>query len=64
MPLDYDEAKRFFAEKMAADWFGHGRFESAVFHTAQHIWELAETAGYDRAVADLQSSGGKPMLSS
>lgn len=33
--LDYNEAKRFFAEKLAADLEGKGRIESAAFHTVK-----------------------------
>lgn len=38
--LDYDKVKRFFADKIANDWLGHGRFESAMFHTAEFIHEM------------------------
>lgn len=42
--LDYEEAKRFYATKLAEDVEGHGRMESAFFHTIRYAYEkgLAE----------------------
>lgn len=37
--LDYERAKDFFWAKLADDRHGHGRMESAFFHTAQWIFK-------------------------
>jgi hypothetical protein len=37
--LDYDRVKAFFAEKLAGDFAGRGRFESAFFHTVRMCYE-------------------------
>ena len=37
--LDYDRVKAFFADKLASDFAGRGRFESAFFHTVQMCYE-------------------------
>ena len=37
--LDYERAKDRFFEKLAADRHGRGRMESALYHTAQWIFE-------------------------
>lgn len=37
--LDYDRVKAFFADKLAGDFQGHGRFESAFFHTVRMCYE-------------------------
>ena len=37
--LDYDRVKHFFADKLASDFAGRGRFESAFFHTVQMVYE-------------------------
>jgi hypothetical protein len=50
MPLNYDDAKKYFADKIGADWFGKGRMESVFFHTAQWIWEQ----GYNEGLKDGQ----------
>lgn len=39
MSFDYDEAKRFFVNKLATDLEGKGRMESALYHTAKMIYE-------------------------
>lgn len=43
--LDYEYAKRFYATKLAEDVAGHGRMESALYHTVRYAYErgLAET---------------------
>ena len=45
MPLNYDDAKKYFADKIGADWFGKGRMESAFFHTAQWIYDQGHVDG-------------------
>lgn len=37
--LDYEEVKDFFFHKLESDRFGKGRMESALFHTAQFIFD-------------------------
>ena len=37
--LDYSDVKRKFAEKLAADPDGVGRFESAFYHTMKWVYE-------------------------
>ena len=39
MPLDYEQAKKFFNDKLTQDLVGHGRLESAMYHTAMWIYE-------------------------
>ena len=41
-PLDYDMVKQYFAEKLAADFAGQGRFESAFYHTIKFVYERAQ----------------------
>jgi len=36
--LDYEAVKDFFYEKLTHDRTGHGRMESALYHTAQWIF--------------------------
>lgn len=43
--LDYNVVKRFFAEKLASDFAGHGRFESAFYHTVRMVFEAGLKAG-------------------
>ena len=43
--LDYTMVKRFFAEKLASDFAGHGRFESAFYHTVRMVFEAGLKAG-------------------
>lgn len=40
--LLYENAKKFFADKLAADCTGHGRFESAFFHTIKKVHDDAQ----------------------
>lgn len=39
MPLDYEQAKKFFNDKLTNDLEGKGRVESALYHTAMWIYE-------------------------
>ena len=39
--LDYEAVKRFYFEKGAADHRGHGRLESAFYHTIQFVYGWA-----------------------
>ncbi|MCU0810149.1 MAG: hypothetical protein MUE59_03785 [Thiobacillaceae bacterium] len=41
-PLDYEQVKRFFAEKLASDFAGQGRVESAFYHTIKYVYERAQ----------------------
>jgi hypothetical protein len=36
--LDYNEVKRFYAEKLAQEITGRGRIESAFFHTLKMVY--------------------------
>lgn len=48
MALDYSDVKRFFADKLANDPDGIGRFESAFYHTMKFV--------YGKGVQDGQES--------
>jgi hypothetical protein len=37
--LDYEEVKEFFAKKLAEDFKGRGRFESAFYHTVVRAYK-------------------------
>lgn len=37
--LDYLEVKKFYAEKLAKDFAGTGRIESAFYHTIRMVYE-------------------------
>jgi hypothetical protein len=37
--LDYDECKKIYAEKIASDWSGRGRMESAFFLAIRFAYE-------------------------
>ena len=56
--IDYEAVKKHFADKLAADFAGQGRFESAFYHTIKmvhdtaHEQTLAESAS---RIAALQS---------
>jgi hypothetical protein len=52
--LDYEEAKRFFHEKLGNDHFGQGRMESAFYHTAQWIWLHGHREGVLEAVQKVE----------
>lgn len=57
MAFDYDEAKRFFVNKLATDLEGKGRMESALYHTAKMIYEagaLDADAARDAKIAELE----------
>jgi hypothetical protein len=41
-PLDYEQVKRYFAEKLASDFAGQGRFESAFYHTIKYVYDRAQ----------------------
>lgn len=41
--LDYEDVKRFYAEKLVEDLRGHGRMESAFFHTCVYAFERGLT---------------------
>lgn len=49
--LDYDAVKRFFAEKLATDFSGRGRVESAFFHTVQMAYAQGLKNGAGRTGA-------------
>jgi hypothetical protein len=41
MPLDYELVKKTFADKLAQDFAGQGRIESAFYHTIKFVYSLA-----------------------
>ena len=41
MPLDYELVKKTFADKLAQDFAGQGRFESAFYHTIHFVYDWA-----------------------
>jgi len=41
MPLDYELVKKTFDDKLAQDFAGQGRFESALHHTANFVYSWA-----------------------
>lgn len=58
MAFDYDEAKRFFVNKLATDLEGKGRMESALYHTAKMIYEAGARdtdAAKDAQIAELET---------
>lgn len=44
--MDYEAIKRFYAEKLIEDLQGHGRMESAFFHTCGYV--------FDKGMAEMQ----------
>jgi len=44
-PLDYEQVKRYFAETLASDFAGQGRFESAFYHTIKYVYDRAQGVG-------------------
>lgn len=56
--LNYELVKKHFADKLAADFAGHGRFESAFFHTIKMVYDAAMAeadARHAERIAVLQS---------
>ena len=51
MPLDYEEVKRFFYDKLTHDLEGKGRMESALYHTAMWIYQK----GIDDKSAEIET---------
>lgn len=69
--FDYEEAKDFYFDKLQADRTGKGRMESALFHTAQFIFDkgchrqealLQETEKLAHYVRHLQAQIDSLML--
>lgn len=54
--LDYLEVKKLFAEKLAKDADGIGRFESAFYHTMKFVYEQGVKDGQ---TADVGVEDGK-----
>jgi len=52
--LDYEEVKEFFANKLAEDFKGRGRFESAFYHTIVFAYRRGLADGAEPAGAQAQ----------
>lgn len=54
--LDYELVKKHFADKLAADFSGQGRFESAFYHTIKMVYQagLNDAGKHDAATLIMQ----------
>lgn len=46
--IDYEIVKKHFADKLAADFAGQGRFESAFYHTIKMVHDTVSAESADR----------------
>jgi hypothetical protein len=56
--LDYSQVKKLFADKLANDADGTGRFESAFYHTMKFVYEQGVHDGIDAAMDSTSANIG------